>query len=160
MNYINIIWTFLFAVLQTLIFIVNFIIWSFLNEKPLGQQTLLDAVTKDLAVGMQCTISIVFAKKIWWTNSESLFSVYDSWLVLLLLPLPIWSCIMTTDKPAKFRIPYSYQQTYCHAAKFKSLPHYLLIIRAYLTQSLVGLNQLCIMACFKKWVIQQLVVYF
>ena len=88
MNYINIIWTFLFAVLQTLIFIVNFIIWSFLNEKPLGQQTLLDAVTKDLAVGMQYTISIVFAKKIWLTNSESLFSEYDSWLVLLLLPLP------------------------------------------------------------------------
>jgi hypothetical protein len=44
-------WTVLFTVLQISILIINFIIWSFLHNKPLGLQTLFDAFIKDLSIG-------------------------------------------------------------------------------------------------------------
>jgi hypothetical protein len=44
-------WTVLSSVLQISILIINFIIWSFLHNKPLGLQTLFDAFIKDLSIG-------------------------------------------------------------------------------------------------------------
>jgi hypothetical protein len=37
--------------LQALIVLVNYTIWSFLQNKPLGLQSLLDTAVKDLAIG-------------------------------------------------------------------------------------------------------------
>ena len=51
MNFADISWTFAFTFLQVSICVVNSINWTFLNNKPLGQQTLFDAIVKDLAIG-------------------------------------------------------------------------------------------------------------
>ncbi len=51
MDYINVLWIVGFSLLQVLIFCINWILWNYINSKPLGMQALFDAVMKDLSLG-------------------------------------------------------------------------------------------------------------
>jgi len=51
MEVINGIWIVAFSVLQLAIVTVNYVIRSYLASKPLGMQTLIDSVIRDLSIG-------------------------------------------------------------------------------------------------------------
>jgi hypothetical protein len=51
MEVINVIWIVAFSLLQFATLTVNYVIRSYLYNKPLGMQTLIDAVIRDLSIG-------------------------------------------------------------------------------------------------------------
>jgi hypothetical protein len=51
MEVINVIWIVAFSVLQLAIVTVNYVIRCYLANKPMGMQTLIDSVIRDLSIG-------------------------------------------------------------------------------------------------------------
>ena len=51
MEVINFVWIVAFSLLQLATVTVNYVIRSYLYNKPLGMQTLIDSVIRDLSIG-------------------------------------------------------------------------------------------------------------